>query len=205
MKTVSKKFETVYLLFSMKKIITIISLMIVSLSCKAQQIIPVEKMIEYRDSDTQIPEGAYLKDLNGLLDKYVGTWKGTYNSKNFTFVITKVKHKLVTISADELFIRYLITTTSGSIVEDTRSLPDTSPLVIKGDYLGNNKGYYVLNYFGRNTCGQSGDLFISTLSSTGNKQMKLFLAPYQDIIDGSKCPTVAEQILPTKSMYLTKQ
>ncbi|PWB23083.1 DUF6705 family protein [Flavobacterium sp. HTF] len=190
----------------MKTIRMIISLILVCLSCEAQQIIPVEKMIEYRDSDTQIPDGAYLKDINGLLDKYLGTWKGTYENKNYTFIITKVKHKLINISSDELFIRYLITTTTGSILEDTRNLPDTNPLVIEGDYISNNKAYYVLNYFGKNTkCGQSGEVFISTLASKSNKQMKLFLAPYQDIIDRNVCPVLAQQILPTKSMYLTKQ
>ncbi|PWB23082.1 DUF6705 family protein [Flavobacterium sp. HTF] len=187
----------------MKKIVIILSLMITSLSVKAQQIIPVEKMIEYRDSDTQIPDGAYLKDINGLLDKYLGTWKGIYENKNYTFIITKVKHKLINISADELFIRYLITTTTGSILEDTRNLPDTNPLVIEGDYISKSKGYYTLNYFGKNTtCGQSGVVFISTTKD--NKQMKLFLSPDQDFLD-SKCSKVADQILPTTSMYLTKQ
>lgn len=190
----------------MKRIVLIINLIIGILSCKAQQIIPVEKMIEYRDSDTQIPEGAYLKDINGLLDKYVGTWKGTVNNKNYTFIITKAKQKLISIYADELLIRYLITTPTGSILEDTRTLPDTNLLVIEGDYLSNNAKYYVLNYFGKNsTCGQSGEVFISTITSSGNKQMKLFLAPYQDLIDRSLCPTLATQILPTKSMILTKQ
>ncbi|WP_343617403.1 DUF6705 family protein [Flavobacterium sp.] len=188
----------------MKKVILIISLLIVTLSCKAQQIIPVEKMIEYRDSDVQIPEGAYLKDINGLLDKYVGTWKGTINNKNYTFIITKAKQKLVSISADELFIRYLITTVTGSIIEDTRNLPNTSPLVIEGDYISKSKGYYTLNYFGQNsTCGQSGVVFISTTKD--NKQMKLFLSPDQGFLDRNKCSKVAEQVLPTTSMFLTKQ
>lgn len=52
----------------MKKIITLASLIIVTFSCKAQQIVSLEKMIEYRDADTQIPDGTYLKDVNNLLD-----------------------------------------------------------------------------------------------------------------------------------------
>ncbi|WP_166924639.1 DUF6705 family protein [Flavobacterium poyangense] len=188
----------------MKKIITLASLIIITLHCKAQQIVPVEKMIEYRDADTEIPDRTYLKDVNGLLDKYLGTWKGTYDSKSFTFVITKAKHDFLGISVDELQIRYLITTLSGEVIEDTRSLPNADALVIQGDYISKSLGYYVLNYFGKNTeCGQSGEVFISTTKD--NKQMKLFLAAYQGIIDGSKCPKVAEQILPTKSMFLSKQ
>lgn len=176
--------------------------MITSLSCKAQQILPLEKTIEYRDSDTEIPDGTYLKDINGLLNKYLGTWKGTYNSKNYTFIITKIKKDFLGISKDKLLIRYLITTSTGSIFEDTRNLPDTDPLVIEGDYISKSKGYYALNYFGKNTCGQSGVIFISTTKD--NKQMKLFLSPDQGFLD-SKCSKVADQILPTTSMYLTKQ
>lgn len=186
------------------KIIIIITLMFITFSCKAQQIISLENLIEYRDSQQDIADGTYLKDINGLLNKYLGTWKGTYNSKNYTFVITKIKKDVLGVFIDELLVRYLITTTSGSIVEDTRNLPDSSPLVIEGDYISKSKGYYVLNYFGKNTtCGQSGAVFISTTKD--NKQMKLFLSPDQGFIDTNKCPKVADQILPTTSMYLTKQ
>jgi len=190
----------------MKKLLILGFLILSAISCKAQQIIPLEKAIEYRDSDTEIPDGTYLKDINGLLNKYLGTWKGTYNNKNYTFIVTKIKKDFLGISKDKLLIRYLITTTTGSILEDTRNLPDANTLVIEGDYLSSNTKYYVLNYFGKNTnCGQSGEVFISTITSSGNKQMKLFLAPYQDLIDKSVCPTLATQILPTKSMILTKQ
>ncbi|WP_166924643.1 DUF6705 family protein [Flavobacterium poyangense] len=188
----------------MKKIITLASLIIITLSCKAQQVVPLERAIDCRDSDTEIPDGTYLKDVNGLLDKYLGIWKGTYENKNYTFIVTKIKRDFLGISKDKLLISYLITTTSGSVIEDTRSLPQADPLVMQGDYISKSLGYYVLNYYGQNTeCGQSGEVFISITKD--NKQMKLFLAAYQGIIDGRKCPKVAEQILPTKSMFLSKQ
>jgi hypothetical protein len=190
----------------MKKIIIVLSLAMITISCKAQQVIPLEKLIEYRDSQSDIADGTYLQDVNGLLNKYIGTWKGTYDNKTITFIITKVKRNVRGVFIDELFIRYLLTSSTGAVIEDTRTLPDTDPLVIEGDYISNSKGYYVLNYYGRNTkCGQSGDLFISTSIKSDNKQLQVYLAGYQDIIDGNKCPTVAEQILPTKSTYLTKQ
>ncbi len=190
----------------MKKLIIAVSLTMITLCCKAQEIIPLEKLIEFRDSQTDIADGTYLKDVNGLLNKYLGTWKGTYNNKNYTFIVTKTKLDVLGVFVDKLLVRYLITTTTGLVLEDTRTLTDTNLLVIEGDYLSNDKKYYVLNYFGKNTtCGQSGEVFISTITSSGNKQMKLFLAPYQDLIDRSVCPTLATQILPTKSMILTKQ
>ncbi|KAF2333015.1 DUF6705 family protein [Flavobacterium ginsenosidimutans] len=187
----------------MKKTIILISLTMIIISCKAQQTIPLEKLIEYRDSQSDIPNGAYLQDVNSLLNKYIGTWKGTNNNKNYTFILTKVKRNIRGVFIDELLIRYLITSTTGTVIEDTRNLTDTDPLVIEGDYISANKKYYVLNYFGRNSkCGQSGEVFIST---TSDNQLKLFLATSQDMINGKKCATVAEQILPTKSILLTKQ
>ncbi|PTS95531.1 hypothetical protein DBR27_16995 [Flavobacterium sp. HMWF030] len=188
----------------MKNVISSICFAVGALSCKAQQIIPVEKMIEYRNLDTEIPNGAYLKDVNGLMNKYIGTWEGTYDKRKYTFIINKKKHDFSGISVDELNVRYLITTFFGDVIEDTRSLPDNSPLVIGGDYISKSKDYYVLNYCGRNaTCGQSGSVFISTTSD--NRQMKLFLSPDQGFIDTKKCTKVADQVLPTKSMFLTKQ
>lgn len=182
----------------MKKIIIALSIILITLSCKAQQIVALETKLD------EAPTGTYFKDINGLLTKYIGTWKGTYENKNYTFIVTPYKKEFRGVFSDILSIRYLITSNTGVILQDTRSLPDDNNLVIAGLYFGKNFGYYVLSYIGENSqCGQTGDLFIST--SKDNKQMKLYLAAYQDIIDGSKCPKVAEQILPTKSMLLNKQ
>ncbi len=169
------------------------------LSCRGQQTLPLEtKFVD------EIPTGTYLKDVNVLLNKYIGTWKGTYENKNYTFIITKYKEEFRGVFSDILIIRYLITSNTGTVLEDTRSLLNENNLVIRGLYFGANFGYYVLGYIGKDAgCGQSGDLFIST--SKDNKQMKLYLATSQDIIDGNKCPKIAEQILPTKSMFLSKQ
>ena len=188
----------------MKNIVLMLSVVMVTLSVRAQQIVPLERLNEYRDSDVEIQEGTYFKDVNGLLNKYIGTWKGIYDKKIYTFTIIKTKRDFLGISKDKLLVRYLIASPFGPVIEDTRYLPDDNALVIEGDYISRSKGYYVLNYFGKNSvCGQFGVVFIST--SADNKQLKLFLSPDKDIIDGAKCSKVADQILPTKSMFLTKQ
>ncbi|WP_406842960.1 DUF6705 family protein [Flavobacterium soyae] len=193
----------------MKNIITLIIVLVGTLSCKAQQvIIPVEKAIEYRDADSGVPDGVYLKDINGLLNKYLGTWKGTVDNKNYTFVIIKYKNNLSRgVSQDELMIRYLITTSNGTVIEDTRSLSDDSSYVIKGDYFNKTASYYVSSYMGKNAdCGQSGNLFI-----TGTKlptQIKLFLIPDKVMINIQNCPgqKVADKLLPVENeVLLTKQ
>ncbi|MCD9575636.1 DUF6705 family protein [Flavobacterium soyae] len=192
----------------MKNVIVLIILLLVTLSCKAQQIVPVEKAIEYRDADSGVPDGVYLKDINGLLNKYLGTWKGTVDNKNYTFVIIKYKNNLSRgVSQDELMIRYLITTSNGTVIEDTRSLSDDSSYVIKGDYFNKTASYYVSSYMGKNAdCGQSGNLFI-----TGTKlpnQIKLFLIPDKVMINIQNCPgqKAADKLLPVDNeVLLTKQ
>lgn len=45
---------------------------------------------------------------------------------------------------------------------------------MQGNYISKLKGYYVLNYFGKNTeCGQFGEIYIST--SKDNKQLQFYL------------------------------
>ncbi|CAF3337583.1 unnamed protein product [Rotaria socialis] len=46
---------------------------------------PILPLGTYED----IPNGAYLKDLDNILLPYVGTWEGVLNNKKYTFVLTK--------------------------------------------------------------------------------------------------------------------
>jgi len=62
----------------MKKIL-IITLIVVSINCKAQTIqgiIPVENFFNYQN---KIPDGTYIKDINNVLDKFTGKWLGSYD------------------------------------------------------------------------------------------------------------------------------
>ncbi|WP_051289127.1 DUF6705 family protein [Chryseobacterium daeguense] len=44
--------------------------------------------MDYKDD---VPNGAYYKDLNNELDKYVGLWKGNWNGKTVYLELKKVK------------------------------------------------------------------------------------------------------------------
>ena len=123
----------------MKNILLIGFIILGTISCKAQ-IIAVEN---YNNYNNDLPDGAYIKDVNNVLGKFTGTWKGTYNNKNYEFRIikytednTKLKYK-----EDLLLIRYKITDSNGTVLEDTTTLANESPYVIKGSYL--NKSYRV--------------------------------------------------------------
>ncbi|WP_129540000.1 DUF6705 family protein [Flavobacterium sp. 140616W15] len=190
----------------MKKIIIISILAVCSFSCKAQSIVAIEKLAEYIRGDIGIPESiTYLKDTNGIRDKYVGTWKGNYNGKNYELIFSKITTKISRTTQDGLAIRYLITNTGGAVLEDTRTEPDDSPYTVNSYYFG--KSYFVLTYGGRQyQCGQRGELFVMLPKNTNNTTMELFLTPSQDFILEENCPNgPAPQLFPKTKMSLTKQ
>ncbi|WP_430410937.1 DUF6705 family protein [Kordia sp.] len=67
------------------KYITTILLLIFTISCKAQN--PVVGLTQKKGS---IPEGIYYKDIDGDLDKYVGTWIYANGTTSFTITFRKV-------------------------------------------------------------------------------------------------------------------
>ncbi len=193
----------------MKKLMILGFIILATISCKAQQIIPVEQLRAYMDdADKSIPDGAYLKDVNHVLDRYVGIWKGTYDAKRYEFRIVKffdTAHDRG-ITEDKLLMRYIITDANGTELENTTALPDTNSLIINGYYL--TRGFYVLNYHGQNyKCGQKGEISISTGIKTNYTQMSLFLSPEMEWEPTlSECPNgISPQIIPTEQMRLTKQ
>lgn len=190
----------------MKKILTLGLIILSIISCKSQ-VLPVENVVNYINSKDGIPKNiTSIKDVNNLLDKFIGTWKGTYDGKTYEFRILKITTKPGRITEEKLIMRYLITNSDGTVIEDTRELPDSSPYVIKGNYLDTTT--YALVYTGKNSrCGLSGTIFIDFLQGSNNTKMTLFLAPDSIILDQNSCPNGrANQIMPTVSqMTLTKQ
>ena len=188
----------------MKNILYIGCIILSTISCKAQ-ILPVEEVVNYRNAEEGIPENiTYIKDVNHLLDKYIGTWEGADSGKNYEVTINKitVESEYRDLTRDELFMRYKITNTNGTVIINTLPLPDSNTLVLKGEYL-DPAGSYVLYYQGEDAdCGQNGDVFISVYG-TNNTQMQLFLQVYGEVVE---CTTgYAEQVLPIEPIILTKQ
>lgn len=191
----------------MKKITVLGCVLLFTMSCKAQTIVPVEKSIDYIVAQNGIPKDTYLKDVNNLFSRYLGTWKGTFENNNYTFIITKVKDAFLGVSEDKLRVRYLITSLNGSILEDTRNLSDTSPYVIEGSYFSKGAASYVLNYLGKNSqCGQKGTVFIRMKNATYT-EMSLTFEPAKVFLTEDTCLglKLAKQILPKEGMRLTKQ
>jgi hypothetical protein len=182
----------------MKKILFTLFCFLAIISCKAQ-IIAVE---DFKDYPNELPDGAYIKDVNNVLSKFVGTWKGVYDNKNFEFKITKYTRvsEIRPLKFEKLLMRYKITDNLGNIIVNTLDLANDHKYIIRGDYLAKT-GSYVLSYLGLNgKCGQNGSVFIS---ANGNK---LNLGLYVDGELSLDCTTgPVEQILPTTGIVLTKQ
>ena len=188
----------------MKKIFIVTLLIFINISCKAQ-IVPIEKLIDYIKQNEGVPEGtSYIKDINNLRDKFVGVWKGTYENNIYEIQIVKqIDHFL--IDEDVISMRYKITNLNGTVLEDTRSLPNDNPYVTYSRYF--EKSWFVLTYEGRESkCGQRGELFVEPLETTNYKTMKLFLVPSQDFLIETDCPNGAvKQLFPKTQILLTKQ
>lgn len=188
----------------MKRITIIAVLLLFVLHCKAQNIVPVEKAIDYKTAGKGIPVDTYLKDVNNLFAPYIGTWKGTINNKTYTFFITKITETSNNRSVDKLIIHHLIfDDILGSTLIDTRT---GSSADIRGWFFSKDLTHYNLIYIGDNySCGHEGQIIIRKVNAT---TMLLRLNPQSDMVDFSHCPggKMAEQILPTETpVTLIKQ
>ncbi|MAZ27762.1 MAG: hypothetical protein CL868_11895 [Cytophagaceae bacterium] len=190
----------------MKKIILAIAFCSLSaISCSAQHIIPLEDTYTYIGSEGGLlgdRDYVYVKDVNNLRDKFVGTWKGLYDLKSYEVVITPRTTDDGELKEDELLLRYKITDING-VVENTLNLPDDSPFVLKNGYMNESQGY-VFSYIGRDVaCGQNGWVFTQVYGDNKEK-LQFFLS-----VEGENYPEcttgAAVQILPTESMELIKQ
>ena len=193
------------------KLIYTAIIFLISFNCKAQildsnqQIIPVEDHYDilFGLNLTQINPGDHIKDVNNVLDKYVGIWVGTYNNRNYEFRITEFSEVTEGITNDILHIRYKITDVNGTIIGNTTNLNSESPLIIIGLYL-TNTGFYVSYFVGPNgKCGQSGNLHI--IVTENNTKLGVIFFPEPDIIDGSECTQAVDFLFPQTYTLFDKQ
>ena len=160
--------------------------MIFGLAMNAQKIVPLENKKGYKIINRN--EEIYFKDVNNVLVKYVGTWKGTYGSKKYELRIVKNTDSYKVMKYDELLVRYIVTDLNGNIIENTTSLPNSSPYVMSGRYYYENR--YYLNYVAKGgNCAQSGQ--INLLVNGGN--MNVLFQGEKDLIDSTECPVLINQ------------
>ncbi len=199
-----------------KHILTTVFSLAILFSCKSVAqiqeqepdgpIIPLYELQSYKANRLEIPQGAYLKDIHGDLDKFVGVWTGVYEGKNYEFKITKTRKYSSRTVMDKLLMYYKITNSFGVELVSTYNVPIGSGYVISGHYLSTDRKDYTLSYSGYNLeCGQSGWVTIKEAPSDSTK-IKLTLS-----ISGGTWPSCeqdeeVDQVLPiNQGIILTKQ
>jgi len=199
-----------------KQILTAVFSLAILFSCKSVAqiqepepngpIIPLHEYHNYKVNQLQIPQGAYLKDIHGDLDKFVGVWKGVYEGKNYEFTIVSSKGGNSKVIMDRLLIRFKVSDNSGVELVSTYNVSVSSPYIITGRYLSTDRKDYTLQYIGfDNKCGQSGWVTIKE-APTDSTKIKLALS-----VSGGTWPSCeqdeeVDQVLPiNQGIILTKQ
>jgi len=185
----------------MKSLINIISLLIV-IGCKAQDlVIPLEEQVHYDLNDIKVD---YLKDTKNTLNKYIGTWVGSYGTKSYEFRIVK---SIRTRSSNSMFFykkkdvincRYIIKDNNGTIIENTTGLLDGHKLIINGIGLQSQDNYnsYLFGYYGRDAnCGQMGDIILQPI---GFEYLYFTMVPAAEIALADNCSSEPESLFPIR-------
>lgn len=194
----------------MKKKLLVVCLTILSLSISAQ-ILPVEQLNEATGKVSDQIEGIrHIKDVNGVLDKFEGTWIGQFNGKQIKIVIKKFtrdhsvyveRYHPEPLLWDELIGKYELKDQNGSVIESNLDLPDDSLEVLTKHFYHNPKVYSLRYYGTEGRCGDNGYLFLWYRNATTMDLTYSFQGE-----TASDCTVQAEKSLPiTGKIILTKQ
>ena len=154
----------------MKRLLYILCFM-TSLSSIAQTY-PVENVsLLDKDRDIKLQGITHVKDINGALNKFIGTWKGIKDGKTYEFKITKITDVLPDgMLWDMLVLRYKITGQKG-VLEDTMAAKDNEYPITKSLRHFENIHTYSFDFIGKDTaCGANGAL---DFTSQNNSKMKV--------------------------------
>lgn len=185
------------------KNIFLLSIILLSFSCKAQQIYPLSTNF------LTIPNNAYLKDTNNELLPFVGIWKATFDNKEITIKVDKVDYHYIKSGTqvfyrDVLFIRYSIKNAQGAIIKSTMNLPITEAK-IKSDVTFPNQNLISFVYQGGDCKYGWGDVDLTFVDAT---HIKWNYQPEGVILTNLNCPNGADTTIylpKTPNLVFTKQ
>ncbi|MCU7613542.1 hypothetical protein N0B16_03750 [Chryseobacterium sp. GMJ5] len=186
----------------MKKFIILITLHSIFLSCA--QIYPL-------NTYTDVPDNAYIKDINNELVPYEGTWSGVWDNKTIYISFKRIK-KYQNYDPnnpyyeDLLVGKFKVLNSAGLILYDNTILPDDNTKIKGLRFITQPTVRYKLYYFDSDICGITGDIYINFVN-TNFTQLNWKFVDTTDIIDSS-CQyydtNPFPQPLPT-NIVLTKQ
>ncbi len=187
----------------MKKIFFII-ITALSMIINAQTV-SLELMAQCKADPSVCPENFdYVKDVNYLLNKYVGTWKESLDGKNYEFNFAKkenFENEYSSVKWDMLIGRVKITNQNGVVEYDDFNKSDHD--ANWGNNFQANLKTYLMTFSGNKIgCNDSGFLYLRK-PNPANK-MKIDFYPIADIVT-QDCSNFKTTIPTNRIINLTKQ
>lgn len=183
----------------MKNILTMI-IVFISFNANSQYIVPVEQIYNYDHTNIS---NHYFKDINNVLDKFVGNWK--YQTTNDLIEITIYKDVDINCGGsyrkDDLHIE-LRYTQNGNIIYDTFA-PEPSYLISGLRFqlpTNTNKYHFMYQEPGQDKRGMRQYLDIEYIPNTSGGQPQLNWSIYTELSsnDGEDVPRIPLNIVFTK-------
>ncbi|MGE8433876.1 DUF6705 family protein [Chryseobacterium joostei] len=174
-----------------------------TISCKAQ-VISLEQVSQCENGNC--PQYTSIKDVNNRLDKYVGTWKGSYTdgrSYEFQFIKKTDYSRWGCKPRDLILGRIQIKKADGTLILNNLNASDSNAS-IKGLEFDKNLIKYQMYYSGNAECNDKGYVYLFFPDPNNLNQMKLTFMQELDII--VSCPSGYKTLMPdAKAIMLTKQ
>jgi len=152
-------------------------------------VVPIENYNSYIENHNHIPDGTYFKDVNHVLDDYIGTWTGTYNNMSYEIKLELYTTSFLNIKSDCLIMRCKITDNSGLVIINTLNVSDDNAYEGFG-FAGDNNEYYKFVYGNPYddiaNCGDVG--LLGAKLTTNNTKMQINISPSEIWLDPDKCP-----------------
>ena len=195
------------------KILLILLFSFCALTFNAQETIVPLKLLNELDEDFILDNNAYVKDINGLLNKFIGTWKSVFNGRSYEFTIQKhIDNKYVSeYKKDILIMSYHVKNNNNGNTISKNTIADSVNFnenpTIYGISLNDNINNYKFYYSGggqSSRCDRSGLIYVNIKQNDLNS-MSLYLDPSRNFFRSDLCPNgMAPKIIPTNVILLKK-
>ncbi|MDR6517073.1 DUF6705 family protein [Chryseobacterium camelliae] len=152
------------------------------------------------------PNYKYVVDISYRLNKFIGTWKGTYSdgrTYEFHFNVKEADGGWFNEKFwDRIIGRFIVKDNVGNIIYTSMNADDLHAM--GGYYFDKNLKRYMLSYSGNADCNDKGNVYIWFADPNNLNQLSLTFVQEMDII--ASCPNGYKTVMPdVKILTLTKQ
>lgn len=145
------------------------------------QTVSLETMAQCNIQSQTCPQATYIKDVNNSLNKFIGTWKGTLEGKNYEFNFIKKENVGDSQKWDMLIGRVKIINSNGTIEYNNFNRADTETKFTGFNLIKDLKAYRMFFFGDKSECIDHGDLYLRIKPETPNN-MTIFFLPNNDIV-----------------------